>query len=238
MGTLLAKEGVERANKQLNDKDYKRWSMDELLDYFNDGQRAVVLLRPDANVITTSLQLITGTRQSLPTDGLRLVSVMRNMGLNGNTPGRPIRIVDREELDLLKPDWHSGSPNVVVKAYVYDGRVPKVFYVEPSQPATPHQAEISYQANPVNSTITGVGGGGSNSVMTLDDIYFEAHVDYILYRAWGKDSEFKNVPKSQTYYQKFLNSLGLKVEVDRAFDPHRNAPPQEPRTGEQRDTAF
>ncbi len=67
-------------------------------------------------------------------------------------------------------------------------------------------------------------------LLTLDDIYAGAILDYVLYRAYSKDATFaERVRKSQVNYLAFMQSLGIKAQVTVEFDPNvRNVPVNEP----------
>ena len=66
MGTILASAIVDKAEIILLDDTNVRWASTELLAYLNEGQRAIVLLKPDTNVTTDSYPLVEGTKQSIP----------------------------------------------------------------------------------------------------------------------------------------------------------------------------
>jgi hypothetical protein len=53
------------------------------------------------------------------------------------------------------------------------------------------------------------------SIITLDDIFANAILDFILYRAYSKDADYAaNAGRAQGHYQAFLNSLGVKASTD------------------------
>lgn len=225
MGTISGADVLARCMRNLNDPHNVRWRVDELLDWLNDAQREIGILKPDAltTVVNHSLTPST-TLQSLPTNGLRLVDITRNLGNDGGTPGAPIRIVAREELDQYVPDWHSSTPATSVKHYTYDARSPKSFYVYP-RPASAIVVEMHAQVTPTDVTVQGVNGATGSSVISLDDIYVTAMVDYVMFRALSKNTDAKNDGEAMRGYQAFLNRLGLKLQVDKTYDPNRNAPP-------------
>ncbi|MCK7581011.1 MAG: hypothetical protein MZV65_38935 [Chromatiales bacterium] len=54
----------------------------------------------------------------------------------------------------------------------------------------------------------------------LDDIYANAILDYVLYRAYSKDAEYAaNAQRAALHYQAFTNALGVKTQVDTNNDP-------------------
>jgi len=88
---MQAKAILDKAEVLLLDPTNVRWPRNQLLDYLNDGQREVVIYRPDASMEDRVVALVdASTRQTLPANGLRLLDVVRNMGTDGATPGAPL----------------------------------------------------------------------------------------------------------------------------------------------------
>jgi hypothetical protein len=49
----------------------------------------------------------------------------------------------------------------------------------------------------------------------IDDIYANALLDFILYRAYNKDAEFAgNATRAQVHMMGFASSLGVKSKID------------------------
>lgn len=218
MAIITVASVISKAQTILQDVTGIRWVADELLGWLNDGQREIVLYKPNAFVRNTSVRLVGGTKQSLPADGVQLVDVVRNMGQNGNTPGRAIRITMREILDSQVPDWHAASPDPQVKHYMFTPLDPKNYYVYPPQPAAgQNYVELIYGASPTDATL--------NSTITLDDIYQNVLLDYILFRAYSKDTEFAADQKRAADHQNaYLTALGAKAKVEVGVNPNTSAP--------------
>jgi len=212
MPTITAQTLIDRAEVILQDTTNIRWPASELLGWLNDGQREVVMLRPDAFAKTASMALVSGTKQSIPSDGYSLLKVVRNMGSGGSTPGRAVRKVPQELLDSQNPDWHAATATSVVQHYAFDSRSPKIFYVYPPSLGTT-QIELLYSAAPTDVAAIG-------NTITLDDIYANPLIDYILFRAYSKDMEdIGNKERAVAHRQSFENSLGLKAQSDAATAP-------------------
>lgn len=222
MSTITAGYILTRATNILQDSTNVRWPEDELIDYLNDGQRQIVLFRPDASVKNEAVQLTAGeTKQSIPDAGIRFLNPVRNMGVGGATPGEAIRIVDRDVLDTQRPDWHSRANSYgFIKHIVYDDLDPKTFYVFPKAPATAWYIDVVYSVAPTDCA-------DSDAVISIDDVYANALLDYILYRAFSKDAEYAaNQGSAAGYFNSFQNALGIKTKVDGATSPNENAPPR------------
>ena len=225
-GTITVANLILRIRDTLQDTTGVRWLEAELLRYINDAQREIVNLRPDASSTTANVALVVGTAQTIPTAGLRLIKVVRNMSAAGGsaTGKRAIRIVDREILDTQEPDWHDptvsgdASHTTTVKHYVFDEDDPRRFYVYPGASTTSTFVEIVYSAAPGNITST-------STAIEVDDIYANAIIDYVLYKCYMKDAEFAgNQQRSGMHYQLFTSSLGTGGQVQLTLSPNMDAP--------------
>jgi hypothetical protein len=212
MGTVLASTIISKAQIVLNDVDGVRWTSDELIGWLCDGQREIVIHKPNAYVKNENMQLVAGTLQSLPDDGVQLIDVVKN------STGRVIRITGRETLDAANPNWHTSTASKVVKHYMYSMLDSKHFWVYPPQPtSSPGIVKLIYCANPPDIT--------SDDAISVDDIYQTALLDYVLYRAFNKDTEFApDTNRAATHYGAFMASLGGKAKVEVSVSPNAVAP--------------
>lgn len=216
MGTILASSIIDKAAKQLLDAAGVRWPSPELLGWLNDGQRATVLVKPTAYVKSAAVRLAAGTKQSLPADGAQLLDVVRNMGTDGLVPGRAVRIASRDMLDAQAPNWHAATASSVVRHYLYDPRDPKRFYVYPPNTGTGY-VELVHAATPPDVAAVG-------NPIELDDAYETVLLDYVLYRAFSKDSEAADDGKAQRHMTAWITALGGKVQAEGSSNPNRHAP--------------
>lgn len=224
---ITAQSIVRRVVETLQDNTSVRWPVNELVRYLNDGQREIVMYRPDAMVTNTTLTLVAGSRQSLPANGAKLIEVVRNNTANSK---RSVRLVNREILDAQSPNWHNITGVAEVLHFMYDPRDPKVFYVYP--PALNTAAvDIVYSALPTDITepadgavYTAVSGN-----ISVPDIYGNVLQDYMLYRAYSKDSEYAgNAQRAQAHYAAFANALGVEMKATVNFQPNTVANPNRP----------
>jgi hypothetical protein len=224
MATVKVVEIIDRAQIILQDTTGTRWAKQELLKFFNDAQREVVLVRPDAKTVNTTFNCVAGSKQTLPSAALRLLDVVRNVS------GKAIRQIDRRIMDDQLPDWHNtpSAGTVLIEHYIYNPLDPKTFYLYP-KPTNTAQIEIVYSSSP--TTITSAGGPNdladiASTTIDIDDIYANAILDYLLYRAYSKDSEYAgNVARAQAHLQAFQNALGIKTQSDSASTPRPRIPP-------------
>jgi|TARA_B100001939_G_C16871960_1_gene586841 hypothetical protein len=219
MATVKVIDLIDRAEEILQDVTNTRWSQQTLLDYLNDAQREIVLYRPDANPVNASFTLAAdSSKQTLPAAALRLMKVYKNLSPNKSS----IAAIDRAVLDDKVEDWYEAT-GTAVEYYVYDGLDPKIFYVYPHTTASNATVELVYSSLPSEITISNF--STATDVIGLDDIYANAILDYMLYRAYLKDTEFAgDMQKAGSFLATFQNSLGVKNQVDASAAPRPDQP--------------
>lgn len=215
---IPAQSVIRRCVETLQDPTSIRWPVSELVRYLNDGQREVALYRPDSMGTTATVTCVAGTKQSLPTNGAKLIDVVRNVA----GAKKAVRLTNREILDAQTPGWHNLAGVSEILHYMYDPRDPRVFYVYP--PATTSaQLDIVYAAYPTDITEP-IDGSLYSAVVGnigVPDIYTNALQDYILYRAYTKDSEYAgNAARAQAHYAAFANALGVEIKATVAVGPN------------------
>jgi hypothetical protein len=221
MGTVTAKTIIDKASIQLIDLTNIRWTRAELLSWLNDGLRQIVTIQPSASSTTVAKQLAVGTRQYIPTDGWLLLSIYRNMGTNGTTPGRIIRIVSREILDSFNPNWNTVTATAEVRNYMYTDQDQLAFYVYPPNTGTQY-IELNYSVQPVDLTL-------ETQPIPIFDVFQSALVDYILYRACSKDAEYApGVALSQSYMATFVAAIQGKNQSEITSNPTQSLGPSNP----------
>lgn len=216
---------LSRAATLLQDASNVRWTLLELFGYISDGQKEVCIHKPSAYTKVSSVLLVEGTKQTLPSDGLSLFDVVRNMGTGGSTPGNAIRLTPRELMDVNSPGWHSSTASATAKHYTYDSKNTKVYYVYPPQPAASQgYVEIIYGAVPPDLVAPGaytVLSSYDAVLIDLDDIYANPLVDYVLFRAYSKDAEYAAAGGiAEKYLAAFIARVTGKTTAESSTDPN------------------
>jgi len=215
MGTIIAASLLTQVRQTLLDINAVRWTESELLGWLNEGQRAIFNKRPDACSTYGRLQLRQGTLQALPDQAVRLLRMFRNLGPTGEAPGRATRQASLELLDAALPSWHTDTPTAEVENYCTDTRMPHNFWVYPPSVGDVY-VEAVWAVPPSNLTDT-------NRAISLDDVFSEPLVDYILFRALSKNQAIPgDVSRAQAHYQLFMSALNDKVGADSATNPVSN----------------
>lgn len=222
MATVKVVDLISRAKTLLQDTTSVRWSLSELQSSLNDGYRETLNLRPDSNTLTGTFSCAAGPRQVLTTgfaNASRLVAVVRNVAASSNKYA--VHLIDRRVLDTQRRGWYTEPASVSVEKYVFDARQPREFLVYP--PATSAaQLEVLYAQVPTPHTLTDVqlANSATAEVIRIDDTFANALLDYMLYRAYIKDSEQQgNAARAVAHYQAFQNSLGVSAQANAASQP-------------------
>ncbi|MCP5230901.1 MAG: hypothetical protein H6948_02205 [Zoogloeaceae bacterium] len=213
MGTLIGSGLYARAAEVLEDTSYVAYLEASLIEWVNDAQRAVVLVRPDAKASVENILLTASSAlQSLPSGALRLGGLLSNMGADGATPGRGITgPVKREEMDAANPTWRTDT-GAYVRQYVYDEDSPLSFWIYPTL-----TADLYVEAK-VYRVPTDIAAG--DDTIDLDDIYGPAIIEWLLYRCYARDSERSpNYTRASRHFKNFFDLLGVKTRGDMWVSP-------------------
>jgi len=194
---------------RLNDPDGITWSNTFLMPFLNDALRVICVFKPDAHVKTTAINKTVGSQQALPSDAQTLTDVIRNQ--NGATPGRSISKIPRRVLDVQRPGWHNEPAQAESKAYVFDPKEQRHFYLHPPSNGT-GQVLIVYPAIPATIAIGGT--------IPIDDIYIPAITHYVCSCAYLIDSGYAaDDARANAQDQRFINLLSGKEAGERASEP-------------------
>ncbi|MCK4871019.1 MAG: hypothetical protein KAS93_07920 [Gammaproteobacteria bacterium] len=212
MGTITASAIIAGASEIAVDEDNVLWTLPNALNWLNDAQRALAVVRPDSSVKRNIIQLVAGTAQTIT--GRRIMAVIRNMGDDGLTAGDAIRLIERGSLDDLDPAWHSAAGETSVDEWIYDVKVPKSFFVNPPVHAsTAVYIELDEAVNPTDCA-------EQSSTIDVDDVYAPVLTEWILYRFFARDSEeTPNYARAMTHYKSFFSMLGLKTNMEMKANP-------------------
>lgn len=213
---------ISKAQTLLQDATSVRWPLLELQGWLNDAYREAVNLRPDCNTLVGTFTCAAGPRQNITAQfpaALRLIEVVRNLAATSDK--RAVTLTTRKTLDGQLRTWYANTQVATIEQYVFDPRTPKEFLVYP--PATTlAQLEVVYSAVPTAHELTSeqLANTATTEVIRIDDSYANALIDYIMYRAYSKNTESTtNASKAGAYYQAFQNALGVKGQTEAASQP-------------------
>ena len=202
--TTTTQSVLDRARFVLQDPTAVRYTDAELVAWVNDGQRAVYAVKKDVSATNSILNLAEGTQQTLPVAAELLLDIPRAVTQAG-APAQAVRLVDMALMDAQAPGWHADRKTYLVSDYMYDPREPKVFYVYP--PALSGAKVLAkYSVPPTTALLAGN--------LTIDDVYSPILLDYVLYRAYSKETEGVLRDRAILYKQAFDSALGDKSTTD------------------------
>lgn len=222
MATAKVVDLISRAQTLLQDTTSVRWPAPELQNYVNDSYREIVNLRPDSNTEVGEFTCVEGARQVLTdtfASALRVIEVIRNTA--ATSAKGAVRIVNRRMLDDQRRNWYAETPTVNIQHYMFDARLPKEFLVYPPA-AAEARLEVIYASVPLAHTLTEAQlvNAATTEVIRIDDSYFNAMLDYVLYRAYSKDAEYTaNAQRAVAHYQAFQSALGVSAQANAASQP-------------------
>lgn len=213
---MLCSAILARVRKKLNDPNATAWTdSSDLIPALNEALQALISYRPDAASYTTMMLLVAGTRQTIPSDGVRLLKVIRNRGASGlSDAGKAIRKADMLVQDALIPDWHTETGQTTIDEYFFDPITPKEFYVYPPAAVSPIIGiDISYVR--VLPTIT-----AGTDTLPVDDYFAPAIQEWMLYSIMGSDDEQNpNYAVARSHQSTFFQLLQIKAASDGAVNP-------------------
>lgn len=246
--TTLVRDLIGRVSDTLSDTSpqFTRWSEPVLVGWLNEAQLVIAKYLPFTCSRVDAVRLAPGTRQSIATipqthilpgdgstaaavNGNALLAVVRNMGADGATPGRAVRIVDQDVLDASNPNWHVAKADPVVRQYVFDPRLPKTFYVTPPVPTSPQcWVEISFMADPAMLP-AGSALPSSSAKLSIDDKNADDAFNYIMARAQMKDAEAEgNASLASNYVNMFTASINAQSVALLGVNPNLTSLPLNP----------
>lgn len=223
--TILASEIFQRTSRILLDETNVRWPLSELRLWLNDGLREIAIVKPTSSSTSIIYTLNPGTYQKLSSNYMSVLRVTRNLKSSATSPrvgGRAVRVVDRVVMDSQLPDWHDTTKTPAaktVKNVIFDAADPTSFYVYPPNDGTGYvEAIVSKVPTAVSAPAAPADPEDiANYAVSLDilDIYANALVDYVLYRAYSKDAAFAgNAQRASAHYAQMANALGVSIQND------------------------
>jgi hypothetical protein len=215
--TTTATTLIAECAADLFDAGYDRWTAAHWLSYLNSGERQLVFFKPTSYVDITSFVLVEGIAQSLPTGGIELIDVKRNMGTDGATPGASILKCDPKDLDETIPDWRDATAAATVVHFMFDPNNRNKFDVYPKQPSSSFgYVEAAYSKVPTEVPTV-------NANINLNDEYSEPLKNYMKFRAYGKDAQISEFSyrRSLDAYNLFVTQIGRKDLIEKKLPATR-----------------
>lgn len=197
---------ILQAQIALQDAEGTRWPAEELVAHLSDGERAIAHAMPGETALTVTHTCTEGARQVLPDDAMALIEVIRNT----ERPANSVSKVSQEALEASVRGWQGMRPSRRVAHYMHTPSEPRVFLLYPP-PIDGLTVELTYSQYPADlPTPTGPTAADVSGNTSLEARWDQVLLDYVLYKAWLKDSEgAANAQKAGGYLSTFTAALGL-----------------------------
>jgi len=203
---------IDLVKETLQDPDNDDWSMTNLVNWYNLGAREAVRLNPQANMRVEAFALAAGAKQSLPSGGMRVVDVKRNLGADGVTPGKAITKTFKVILDRFDRNWMlAASQDDEILNWMPDEE-PTTFWVNPPADGST-KIEVAYSKAP-DQIVYDTDGDWEVNLVGVGDEYVHAVFNFIMYAAYRKDTDIPgNEARAANYWSLFLSSLGAPMNT-------------------------
>lgn len=203
---MLVSELLNRASIELTDTQRIGWGMEDLVSYYNSAISAIAAARPDIFITTQAFSCVAGTRQTAPAGTIKLIDIERNTGT-----GKSIRYVARADLESLIPGWASSTGAEEAELYIHEPTNIRAFWL---YPGVKEGVCIELVLSILPSPVTGA-QVVSGADVQVDDRYITPCLDWIMYRAFMRDSEVTaNASRGQLHLQSFTQALSVGTDSD------------------------
>lgn len=203
MNYITVKELLSRCNGLLVDPLWASWTKDVLLSYYHEALLVVLDKRPESNPVNVEFECSAGVKQTLPEHALKLLEVTCNQN------GKAIKFEQKSTLDDNYPEWYAGNTAAQADVFSYDPRNPRYFYLFPGVVAGT-KIEMIYAGLPVAITVADVDNASNPAMFPLEPIFVAPVMDYILYRAYTRDSEMvANANRASSHYAAFNQAIAF-----------------------------
>lgn len=195
---------------ELNDLDYVRWTKENLAEYLTDAIAVMSALKPTLFTVFEPLRLAPGKRQTVPAAYTELIDVLYNL-LPDGTEGEPINAGSFTAARALGRSACTPAYGVgyVVRSYTVHPENDTFYSVDPPAPTVNPMPAVMALVRLAPNVIV----AETDAVVmanTTPETYRSALLEWMLYRAFARDSESSDsFQKSQAHYKAFYQFLGL-----------------------------
>lgn len=213
MGTLLADTIIASVRLTLRDPlPGITWTDEDLLRFFNEGERYACQLRPDLYTTRGPIPMVPGTLQELPAGGSVLIRLDQNV-----TGGKRCRLVDSSLLDASSLAWPASTASAVVDEYCCDPHDRRRFHVRPPNDGT--GSVVAHYGTSPPPVLDGA------DPINLDDAYELVIKHAILAEAYSFDTPRQDFTKADYYRKSVANMLGINAGGVAKVQPKYGATP-------------
>lgn len=190
------------------------WPPSKMIPYLTLFILETINLKPEAYPVEEPISLVAGAKQSLGATDIALLDSLYNITGSGTTQvivAPTITLIKKKAMDYALPGWPVFPAATLVNFIVKDDDNPYTFYTYPPNDGTGKVLLLVSQPPPAITTDT--------TELPFDDSYKPACVYYLVYMCLAEETTVPGAQaKAQVYYNKFLQAIGLKTNIERQTD--------------------
>lgn len=209
--TMQVKRLTDAAGDELNDLEigyeHTRWPLINLFEYTTEALEQIAVVKPELFVEIKVVQLRLGAEQIIPDSFGKLLDIPVNINSDGTRGSDILEASFLLMRGFNKPICQNGGAKV--GSYMVNPRNPRGFIVSPPAASYPPQyVQLMGQGRVKAVTATTerlyMPGGA------VED-YFNCLLDWVLYRAFMKDTESQSsLQRANIHYKAFFTGLGVR----------------------------
>lgn len=197
---------VSSARHTLLDALGTAWTDSELIEYVNEALEATSAVKPDMHVVRGNIEMVEGALQQLPEGGVSLIDVFENAYSGGL-----VTLVDKSLLEECNRFLTPADRDREVEHFTADPRDPTRFAVTPPNDGTGEVRAVYGAVHPAVTDLV--------DALDANNVYKPALIDYVLHRAYAKNSKRQDLTKSDYHKKQWGQALGLKSQSQAAIAP-------------------
>ncbi|WP_319000701.1 phage adaptor protein [Burkholderia metallica] len=205
---MIVRDVVREVAALLNDDEeefeFTHWTESDLVEYANDAALQITQWRAGEFSKPHTIDLVAGARQTLPSDGIAFYRVAGTIDRYGRTIGQPS--ATDTAATRIAANWFEQlacrrlTGDYAVRSFASDADDQTAFYVDPPvPPGKKIQAVVLYASVPVRAE--------AGDVLLVPAIYHNAVIEWMLYRAYGKDTESATDAMRSTEHHTTFNNM-------------------------------
>ncbi|WP_346779496.1 DUF6682 family protein [Burkholderia sp. Ac-20345] len=212
---MIVRDVVREVAALLNDDEegfeFTHWTESDLVEYANDAAIQITQWRVSEFSKPHTIDLVAGARQTLPADALAFYRVAGTVDRYGRTIGQPS--ATDVAATRIAANWFESlacrrsTGDYVVRSFSFDSDDQTSFYVDPPvPPGKKVQAVVVYASVPDRAEVDGA--------LSVPPIYHNAVIEWMLYRAYGKDTESAtDAMRSTEHHTTFNNMMAAAQQI-------------------------
>ena len=197
---------LDNASGILLDVARRTWTLADLLAYLNEALSATAFVKPDMYVLQGFVTPAAGVDQTLPDGSVALINITRN------ATGRVIAQCDPELLAEANRFWPRATLQAEAENFAADPRDPLRYRIFPPNNGL-GSIEVIRGAVPPRIT-------DPADTLAVPASYEHPLTNFVLSRAYSKNSKKADPTKQAYYMQQWGSLLGLKSQAQITVAPH------------------